>query len=56
MSTIVRFQKGKDGKYRFVYYQDGYLQLNCYAKDFQGEVYTIGDYKEPTAQEIIDNL
>jgi hypothetical protein len=51
----IRFQKGKDGRYRFVYYDNGYLQLNCYAKDLQ-DVYTIGNYQEPTAQELIDEI
>ena len=45
--------KGNDGKYRIVYYDsNGYLQLNCYAKDFNN--FTIGKHTEPTAQELIE--
>jgi len=54
MSKVVKFQRGKDGRYRFAYYDNGYLQLNCYAKDLQGDVYTIGNYQEPNAQDLID--
>ena len=49
------FIKGKDGKYRSAFYdKSGYLQLNCYAKDFNTEITVIGQYREPNAQELIE--
>ena len=55
-----KFTVGADGKIRSAFYDNnGYLQLNCYAKDLQGmqEVYVIGKhYQELSAQELIDEV
>ena len=51
---------GADGKIRSAFYDNqGYLQLNCYAKDLQEhkEVFVIGKQNvEPTAEEILEEL
>lgn len=54
-----KFTVGADGKIRSAFYDNnGYLQLNCYAKDLQGsEVFVIGKQNvEPTAEEILEEL
>lgn len=53
------FARAKDGHLKSVFYdKSGYLQLNCLAKDFQdsNEVTVIGNYKEPDAQDFIDEI
>ncbi len=54
------FARSKDGHLKSVFYDEsGYLQLNCLAKDFQDmdtEVSVIGQYKEPDAQDLINEI
>ena len=52
------FARQKDGHLKSVFYDEsGYLQLNCLAKDFQdSEVTVIGQYHEPSAQDLINEI
>ena len=55
-----KFIVGADGKIRSTFYDNnGYLQLNCYAKDLQDnhEVFVVGKQNvEPTAEELLEEI